>query len=132
MPTRPYLEIPLDRNSGGQSRDGLPPGPSKSILKAHFTVLMFPKHLTSSVQSLKSHNLNATNGLQLSQSYAMKLGLKAGDKVAVQLDSGAVVESVVVIDNGMEGEFAALGVAGLDYFGLFMLSRYANASIKAL
>ncbi|WP_299547186.1 NADH-quinone oxidoreductase subunit G [uncultured Helicobacter sp.] len=83
-----------------------------------------------SKNTLMALHLDSKNGLQLSQDYANKLALAQGDKVEIDFLNGVIISSVVSIDKGMQGDFAALGVCGIE--DGFQNARYANASIKAL
>lgn len=83
-----------------------------------------------SKSTLASLHLDSKNGLQVSKEYAQRLELEQGDKVEIDFLNGVIVHSVVSIDSGMQGDFAALGVCGME--GGFQNSRYVNASIKAL
>lgn len=83
-----------------------------------------------SKSTLESPHLDSKNGLQLSKEYAQKLKLEQGDKVEIDFLNGVVVRSEVSIDRGMQGNFAALGMCEMNKG--FGVSRYANASIKAL
>ena len=85
-----------------------------------------------SESTLQSAYLDTKNGLQCSEAYAQKLGINAGDKVEVRFANGEVVETLAILDKGMEGEFAALGVCEFEEFKLFPTTRYANVSLKVL
>lgn len=50
----------------------------------------------------------------------------------VRFANGEVVETLAILDKGMEGEFAALGVCEFEEFKLFPTTRYANVSLKVL
>lgn len=80
--------------------------------------------------TLQSSILKAKNGLQVSKSMAEKLNLKENDNVEVEFTNLQSIVTKVVIDDGMEGEFLALGMCEFDEFKYFPQSRYAKATIK--
>ncbi|WP_297810291.1 NADH-quinone oxidoreductase subunit G [uncultured Helicobacter sp.] len=85
-----------------------------------------------SKSTLQSLYIDSKNGLQLSEKYAEKLGICAGNKVEVRFANGETIQVLAIIDKEMEGEFAALGVCEFEEFKLFPTIRYANASLKVL
>lgn len=85
-----------------------------------------------SKNTLQSSYIDSKNGLQLSEKYAQTLGISDGDKVEVRFANGEVVETLAILDKGMEGEFAALGVCEFEEFKLFPTTRYTNVSLKVL
>ncbi|CAM2795814.1 NADH-quinone oxidoreductase subunit G [Helicobacter burdigaliensis] len=80
--------------------------------------------------TLQSSILKSKNGLQVSQSMAEKLKLKENDNVEVEFANLESIATKVVIDEGMEGEFLALGMCEFDESKYFPQSRYAKATIK--
>lgn len=83
-----------------------------------------------SKSTLQSLYLDSKNGLQLGEEYANKLGIQAGETIEVRFANGETIEALAIIDKGMVGEFAALGVCGLEEFKFFPMTRYANVSLK--
>lgn len=83
-----------------------------------------------SKQTLKSKYIDSKNGLQISASLAQKLQLSANDRVEISLDHKRTLQTQVIIDLGMEGDFMALGDCEFDDF--IGSSRYLKASIKVI
>lgn len=83
-----------------------------------------------SKNTLHSLHLDSKNGLQVSKEYAQRLDVGQGDKVEIEFLNGVILHTEVSIDSGMQGDFAALGLCGVE--SGFQNSRYANVSIKAL
>lgn len=85
-----------------------------------------------SKSTLQSAYLDSQNGLQCSEEYAKKLGIQFGDRVEVCFENGETIEAVAILDKGMEGEFAALGICAFKESKLFPKTRYANVALKVL
>ena len=68
--------------------------------------------------------------MQISASLAQKLQLSANDRVEISLDDKRTLQTQVIIDLGMEGDFMALGDCEFDDF--IGSSRYLKASIKVI
>lgn len=50
----------------------------------------------------------------------------------MRFENGETIEVLAILDEGMEGDFAALGVCEFEEFKLFPMTRYANVSLKVL
>ncbi|MDA3968529.1 NADH-quinone oxidoreductase subunit G [Helicobacter ibis] len=83
-----------------------------------------------SKQTLRSSLIKSKNGLQLSATLATKLNLAQDDRVVVSFMDSSSIETKVIIDNGMEGEYVALGNCEFDMYSIIGNFRYAKVDIK--